>query len=89
MIDVSHRWIGEAFYVLTDAQAPLAVELGDASVGERLPGALLVSCQHCGERWTPEAAGSECWPHAAASVGRNDPCPCGSGDKAKRCHGGG
>lgn len=23
-----------------------------------------------------------------AQVGRNDPCPCGSGDKFKRCHGG-
>jgi uncharacterized protein len=22
-----------------------------------------------------------------AGVGRNDPCPCGSGDKFKRCHG--
>ncbi len=24
---------------------------------------------------------------AAAKVGRNDPCPCGGGLKAKRCHG--
>jgi SEC-C motif domain protein len=24
---------------------------------------------------------------AAAAVGRNDPCPCGSGRKYKRCHG--
>jgi preprotein translocase subunit SecA len=24
---------------------------------------------------------------AAASVGRNDPCPCGSGKKFKKCHG--
>jgi SEC-C motif-containing protein len=24
---------------------------------------------------------------ASASVGRNDPCPCGSGMKYKRCHG--
>jgi preprotein translocase subunit SecA len=22
-----------------------------------------------------------------ANVGRNDPCPCGSGKKFKRCHG--
>ena len=27
-------------------------------------------------------------PYADADVGRNDPCPCGSGDKYKRCHGG-
>jgi preprotein translocase subunit SecA len=24
---------------------------------------------------------------AAARVGRNDPCPCGSGKKYKQCHG--
>jgi hypothetical protein len=24
---------------------------------------------------------------AVAQVGRNDPCPCGSGEKWKRCHG--
>ena len=24
---------------------------------------------------------------AAAKIGRNDPCPCGSGKKYKRCHG--
>ncbi len=26
-------------------------------------------------------------PSAAAKVGRNDPCPCGSGQKFKKCHG--
>jgi preprotein translocase subunit SecA len=25
--------------------------------------------------------------HEAPKVGRNDPCPCGSGKKYKRCHG--
>ena len=25
--------------------------------------------------------------HAAETVGRNDPCPCGSGKKYKKCHG--
>jgi uncharacterized protein YecA (UPF0149 family) len=25
--------------------------------------------------------------HAEAKVGRNDPCPCGSGKKYKKCHG--
>jgi preprotein translocase subunit SecA len=27
-------------------------------------------------------------PRAAGKVGRNDPCPCGSGKKYKHCHGG-
>jgi preprotein translocase subunit SecA len=30
-----------------------------------------------------EAAGPTDW----SSVGRNDPCPCGSGKKFKKCHG--
>jgi preprotein translocase subunit SecA len=25
--------------------------------------------------------------HDGAKVGRNDPCPCGSGKKYKKCHG--
>jgi preprotein translocase subunit SecA len=25
--------------------------------------------------------------HAEKKVGRNDPCPCGSGKKYKKCHG--
>jgi preprotein translocase subunit SecA len=32
---------------------------------------------------TPQAAGNADW----SSVGRNDPCPCGSGKKFKKCHG--
>jgi preprotein translocase subunit SecA len=26
-------------------------------------------------------------PNPYAEVGRNDPCPCGSGKKFKKCHG--
>jgi len=26
-------------------------------------------------------------PESLTKVGRNDPCPCGSGKKYKRCHG--
>jgi SEC-C motif domain protein len=26
-------------------------------------------------------------PRTAPKVGRNDPCPCGSGKKYKKCHG--
>jgi preprotein translocase subunit SecA len=31
------------------------------------------------------AAGGQDW----STVGRNDPCPCGSGKKFKKCHGAG
>jgi preprotein translocase subunit SecA len=38
----------------------------------------------------PDGAGSEARPRplrAVPKVGRNDPCPCGSGKKYKKCHG--
>jgi len=38
-------------------------------------------------RTAPPAARSAPQPGAAAKVGRNDACPCGSGKKYKRCHG--
>jgi uncharacterized protein YecA (UPF0149 family) len=28
-------------------------------------------------------------PYLEEKVGRNDPCPCGSGKKFKKCHGAG
>jgi preprotein translocase subunit SecA len=34
-----------------------------------------------------EASSSPATVHAGAKVGRNDPCPCGSGKKYKKCHG--
>ena len=36
---------------------------------------------------SPESAGAKPVPSAAAKVGRNDPCPCGSGKKYKNCCG--
>ena len=35
----------------------------------------------------PAMVGVETYRHAAPKVGRNDPCPCGSGKKYKKCHG--
>ncbi len=36
----------------------------------------------------PTEGGGGTTVRAAAKVGRNDPCPCGSGKKYKKCHGG-
>ena len=36
---------------------------------------------------TPERAARTTVRHEAPRVGRNDPCPCGSGKKYKHCHG--
>jgi len=35
----------------------------------------------------PAAAGVETFVRSSQKVGRNDPCPCGSGKKFKQCHG--
>ncbi len=40
-----------------------------------------VSAQRTGEREKPQPI------HVEKKVGRNDPCPCGSGKKYKNCHG--
>jgi len=34
-----------------------------------------------------EMTGNESFTRDGAKVGRNDPCPCGSGKKYKQCHG--
>ena len=34
-----------------------------------------------------DAAGSETFERPGVKIGRNDPCPCGSGKKYKQCHG--
>ena len=38
------------------------------------------------EPWPPPAPSSGPIRNAAAKVGRNDPCWCGSGKKYKKCH---
>ena len=35
----------------------------------------------------PVAGGTQAVPSEWGHVGRNDPCPCGSGKKFKSCHG--
>jgi uncharacterized protein YecA (UPF0149 family) len=34
-----------------------------------------------------QAVGNPATPASIVSAGRNDPCPCGSGKKYKKCHG--
>lgn len=61
----------------------------------------VVACWNCEQAWDPQLAREECpgdSPLVNApplgniqappqTVGRNSPCPCGSGRKFKRCHG--
>jgi preprotein translocase subunit SecA len=56
-----------------------AAENGNAAPGDRAPG------QPPGQPSAPMPAPSV--RQTVPAVGRNDPCPCGSGQKYKKCHG--
>lgn len=43
------------------------------------------TCAACAERKAEQRRFQE--QHGQVKVGRNDPCPCGSGRKYKKCHG--
>ncbi len=43
------------------------------------------TCATCAERKAEQRRFQE--KHGQTKVGRNDPCPCGSGRKYKKCHG--
>jgi uncharacterized protein YecA (UPF0149 family) len=43
--------------------------------------------QGSSNRQNGQKAANHTSPRPAARIGRNDPCPCGSGKKYKRCHG--
>ena len=40
-----------------------------------------------GSGGSSSSTGAALEPNGAQAIGRNDPCPCGSGKKYKRCHG--
>jgi preprotein translocase subunit SecA len=58
-----------------------------AGPGEGLPGPLPASEDNVAEVGPRAAAAAEPFVRAMPKVGRNEPCPCGSGRKYKHCHG--
>ncbi len=61
-------------------------EVMPSRVEERRP-ELVLSGSPAQASTTPAGAPSAHNPRSQPKVGRNDPCPCGSGKKYKRCHG--
>ncbi len=53
----------------------------------RLMAELLRRGRYADEAMAILGAQEDAWRSAAARTGRNEPCPCGSGRKAKACHG--
>lgn len=55
---------------------------------DKLPGALTYGAKPVrGQQNPPPAVAAAPAPLPVAKVGANQPCPCGSGQKYKRCHG--
>ena len=68
-------------------QTPEELEQASESMQEDLADLKDVRYQHESDQSdTPAASGQKPLP-AGPKVGRNDPCPCGSGKKYKQCHG--
>jgi len=70
---------GYAFVANQDGGAIAAVDLGALAVARHIPleGApteITAAAERPSQRQAPK-------------IGRNDPCPCGSGKKFKQCHG--
>lgn len=45
-------------------------------------------CEKCGNWFDDKSNGLNRTPARSDKIGRNDPCPCRSGLKFKKCHGG-
>ena len=78
-VTASHASVDE-FGVATD---PLGIPQGDASA-PAAPGPTIVGAGPAAKALSQGAAAGGL---DFTGVGRNDPCPCGSGKKFKRCHG--
>ena len=67
----------------------LAHEIADLKQVEKLRDAIAPNVRAIHANWLARRAqnrpSAEPFRHSAARVGRNDPCPCGSGKKHKKC----
>lgn len=77
LVDFTERTAARKLATLRSACESLAPELEDALVSGH------THHHHHDEGQAPE----EPYVRESPKVGRNDPCPCGSGKKFKKCHG--
>ncbi|MBC7661748.1 MAG: preprotein translocase subunit SecA [Chitinophagaceae bacterium] len=68
-------------------EVPLVAEPEDSKLIFAHPDAPAPQPNHTMEYEDSEEAGGEPTRRVGEKVGRNDPCPCGSGQKYKKCHG--
>ena len=77
LVDFAERMAGGKLSTLRSASDDLLPELEEALVSGH-------THHHAGDERVPETP----YVRETPKVGRNDPCPCGSGKKSKHCHGG-
>jgi preprotein translocase subunit SecA len=78
--DVQEETIKFLYMVQVQPAAPVPVQVGR-------PAYRVTRQDGDGDRARGAGGGAVPAPVRAAKVGRNDPCPCGSGKKYKKCHG--
>ena len=82
-------WPADAGYIAALARIaalkPIALDIGAATRDELITGAAY-AVQDL-RLWWMDHAPTTAPRHVEAAPGRNDPCPCGSGRKYKKCHG--
>ena len=80
----------ESVRVLTSVQVPSRADIEAAEVARREAAVAALAAAQAEQRQSESASGASNLPPLPASsqkVGRNEPCPCGSGKKYKQCHG--
>lgn len=94
LVDLIRRQVVYSIYKTADALAlaPAADLLGSLGASRstanlRLEGAAKEMKRQSEERNTVDLVRDKVKDESGNKVGRNDPCPCGSGKKYKRCHG--
>ena len=80
----------ESVRVLTSVQVPSREEIEAAEVARREAAVAALAASQASQAGPSEGLSEAALPPLPASgqkVGRNEPCPCGSGKKYKQCHG--
>lgn len=85
--------LGELPSLEPEVAAEIVHKLGDTSTPRETTGLAMRIAARMHEHWAPArragiaSVGAATFRRAGPKVGRNEPCPCGSGEKFKRCCG--
>ena len=72
---------------MVKALCSVSIEQKQSPTGESTPPEKTQAPQHSPQQTKPSGLENTQQPKRTKKLGRNDPCPCGSGKKYKHCHG--